>query len=259
MYMLKSNPKTILFLGYDKKQTKIINELELRKHKVTQISEEIDKISNNFDLVISFGYRYILTRDILSDISVPIINLHLSYLPWNKGAHPNFWAFWDNTPSGVTIHLIEPGIDSGPILFQKIVEFEEYKETFRTSYEKLFSEIENMFINNIDNILTSNFKSKIQRGKGSIHYVRDFPSNFSGWDSKIYDEINRLEKLGFNPNHRLLTIIDEIENVRSSNNINWMNLLRIVAIEAPDKLFEITKKINQADGEISKLFRKLND
>jgi hypothetical protein len=116
-----------------------------------------------------------------------------------------------------------------------------------------------MFIKNLDSILVSNFKTKIQRGKGSIHYIRDFPANFSGWNSNVIDEINRLEKLGFNPNQYLLSIIDEIENVRSSNNINWMNLLRIVAVEAPNKLAEITKKINETDGEISKLFKKLND
>ncbi len=27
-----------------------------------------------------------------------IINLHISYLPWNKGAYPNVWSFIDETP-----------------------------------------------------------------------------------------------------------------------------------------------------------------
>ena len=52
-------------------------------------------------------------------------------------------------------------------------------------------------------------------------------------------------------------IIDDIEKIRTRNNINWMNLLRIVAVEAPDSLTTITSEINATDGEISKLLARL--
>jgi hypothetical protein len=38
-----------------------------------------------------------------------------------------------------------------------------------------------------------------------------------------------------------------------------MNLLRVVAVEAPDKLVEITSKINETDDKISSLFKKLSE
>jgi len=56
----------------------------------------------------------------------------------------------------------------------------------------------------------------------------------------------------------LLHLIDQIEMARSLNNVNWMNLLRIVAVKSPEKLAEITSKINASDSQISELFKKLS-
>ena len=48
-----------------------------------------------------------------------LINLHISYLPYNRGSYPNYWSFKENTPNGVSIHHIDDGIDTGPVLVQK--------------------------------------------------------------------------------------------------------------------------------------------
>jgi len=55
-----------------------------------------------------------------------------------------------------------------------------------------------------------------------------------------------------------LEIIDEIEKVRSKNNMNWMDVLRLAFIHAPDKAKKLMGKINQEDNKISKLFEKLS-
>ena len=73
--------------------------------------------------------------------------MHISYLPWNRGADPNLWSFIDDTPKGVTIHKIDDGIDTGDIILQKEVIFNE-DETLETSYTKLQIEIINLFKNN---------------------------------------------------------------------------------------------------------------
>jgi hypothetical protein len=78
----------------------------------------------NYDLIISFGYRHIISKEIIKSVNCPIINLHISYLPYNRGAHPNFWSFYDKTPSGVTIHLVNEGIDTGPIIYQRHIIFD---------------------------------------------------------------------------------------------------------------------------------------
>ena len=257
MNQINSKSKTILFLGYSKQESKVIENLQSRNFNIFQSSEKIDRVQKNIDLIVSFGYKHILSTQLIEETKTPIVNIHLSLLPWNRGAHPNFWSFWDNTPSGVTIHKIDPGIDTGPIIYQKAFEFNIKVETFRSTYNKLFSAAEDLILDKIEKILKQEFECEKQRGKGSFHFKKDLPEDFSGWDSNVYKEIQRLEDNGFNPSRRLLDVIDEIENARTLNNVNWMNLLRVVAIEAPERLAEITSKINKSDEQISVLFRKL--
>ena len=66
------------------------------------------------------------------------------------------------------------------------------------------------------------------------------------------------EKLNNEKMKNDLKIIDEIENVRKENNINWMDILRLAFIHAPDEAKKLVKKINQHDNKISQLFEKLS-
>lgn len=53
-----------------------------------------------------------------------------------------------------------------------------------------------------------------------------------------------------------LKVIDQIEKVRTKNNVNWMDVLR-VALKADSKAtLTLLKKINTSDKKISKLFEK---
>ena len=47
------------------------------------------------------------------------MNLHISYLPFNRGPS-EFLVIFDDTEKGVSIHLVDGGIDTGPILFKKV-------------------------------------------------------------------------------------------------------------------------------------------
>ena len=117
--------KSILFLGYDKSENSLPDFLSEKGHEVLHSNKKINS-TKNFDLVISYGYRHIIPKKIISS-STPIINLHMSFLPFNRGAHPNFWSHFENTPSGVTIHLMDVGIDTGDCLFQKKVFIDKVK------------------------------------------------------------------------------------------------------------------------------------
>lgn len=195
--LLKSIPQPVrklLFLGYDETQTRLPNILADRNCEVWQTSEKMNSLSS-YDLIISFGYRHILHQKLIAEAKNPIINLHMSYLPWNRGAHPNFWSFFEGTPSGVSIHFIDEGIDTGPILYQKLVQFNESEKTFSQTYQRLFFEMENLFIENLDQIVAMEFKPIAQPEKGSFHRTSDLPKEFSGWDSEISKEILRLRKI----------------------------------------------------------------
>ena len=53
-----------------------------------------------------------------------------------------------------------------------------------------------------------------------------------------------------------LKIIDEIERVRTRNNVNWMDILRVAFRHAPDEARVIMGKINSEDKEIANLLEK---
>jgi hypothetical protein len=56
-----------------------------------------------------------------------------------------------------------------------------------------------------------------------------------------------------------LEIINKIEEIRSKNNINWMNVLRLAFKYAPDEAREIVSKINVDDNRIGELLKKLSE
>jgi len=55
-----------------------------------------------------------------------------------------------------------------------------------------------------------------------------------------------------------LRIIDEIEKVRTTNNVNWMDVVRLAFIHAPVEAKKLMKKINEEDNKISELFEELS-
>ena len=56
-----------------------------------------------------------------------------------------------------------------------------------------------------------------------------------------------------------LKIIDKIEKIRSKNNVNWMDILRLAFKLDPKNASKIMKKINYDDKKISKLLNKLSE
>ena len=182
----------LLFLGYSEVNTALIKKLTEYNCEVWHTSEKITS-SEGFDIVVSYGYRHILSKDFINKSKAPVINLHISYLPWNRGAHPNFWSFYECTPCGVTIHLIDEGIDTGAIIYQKEIVLDAKINTFSEAYLQLKREIEKLFLANINSIINKTFPLKIQNGEGSYHSASDLPENFQGWGSNIKDEISRLQ------------------------------------------------------------------
>ena len=58
-------------------------------------------------------------------------------------------------------------------------------------------------------------------------------------------------------NNKYLTIISKIEKIRSKNNVNWMNILRLAFKLDPKNTSKIMRKINYDDKKISDLLKKL--
>jgi phosphoribosylglycinamide formyltransferase-1 len=73
-------------------------------------------------LVVCAGYMHLLTRPFLERFPGRVVNVHPSLLPAFPGARPLEQALAAGArETGVTVHLVDEGVDSGPILAQEPV------------------------------------------------------------------------------------------------------------------------------------------
>ena len=86
----------------------------------------------NPDLVIVHGTR-IISQKILETIPATFINVHAGITPRYRGSHGAYWAIanGDKENCGVTVHLVDKGIDTGNILGQAIIPYDK-KDNFAT-------------------------------------------------------------------------------------------------------------------------------
>ena len=195
-FFMKIERKKCLFLGYGKSQTSLIQYIENKKiHKgkklyVFDVTHKkkfnIDNI-NKFDVVISFGLREVIKKNILSNINTKIINLHMSYLPYNKGANPNYWSIVNDTIKGVTIHIINNNVDSGNIIFREKAFFNNLNDlTFLRTYLMLKKKLEVLFCKNSNQLLLSNYSPNFKMKKiyEQIKKKKDLPKDIS-WNENI--------------------------------------------------------------------------
>lgn len=151
-------------------------------------------ILEGVDMILSYGYLHILKDDLLKQFPRRVINMHISYLPWNRGKDPNLWSFLEDTPKGVTIHHIDPGIDTGDIIAQESVEHHP-DDTLRSSYGRLTEKIEALFRRVWPEIRAGRIIAFKQQGDGSFHLAKDKATIEhllpEGWDTPVADLIGR--------------------------------------------------------------------
>jgi methionyl-tRNA formyltransferase len=189
----------ILFLG--KEDSPLIPWIQSYGDSVVHCSQRLtddEAFLSQFDFLISYNYRYIISGKILDRFPYRAINLHISLLPWNRGADPNFWSFFENTPSGVTIHYIDVGLDTGEIVYQRELEFEKGKKnTLASTYEALHKELQQLFCDHWPEIRALRCPRNRQPAHyGTYHKMKDKePLEYiisDGWNTPV-------EKLQSNP------------------------------------------------------------
>lgn len=243
-----------LLLGKEAEQVQPI--LKSKGYQTFCVSDPIKDLSP-YEVIISFGYRHIIPKAVLNTATCDVFNVHISLLPLNRGAHPNFWAHYDGTPSGVTIHKVDAHLDTGPILDQRVVNFGPTDTTFQSTHSRLISIGHLLIEQNINRIISRTYLLRPQIGRGTYHRTTDLPENFSGWDSQIHIEIPRLLTIERAQDMRRKLIINQIEETRSRNNINWMDILRLSFRTSPRDAEKIIARINADDIKISELFKQL--
>ena len=126
----------ILYLTNEKadKKDEITNLLELYGESYIEYNNNISLNfvkSQKIDFILSDRYSHILDAEVLNYINGNAINTHPSLLPLNKGWQPIFFSVLNDDKIGVSIHIINEGIDTGDILLQKEINCCE-EDTLRT-------------------------------------------------------------------------------------------------------------------------------
>jgi len=104
--------------------------------------------------------------------STSIFNIHFSKLPSYKGMYTSAWPLLNHEDySGVTIHKIDNGIDTGEIIAQREFFIPQYY-TARDLYLRYLDEGVNLLAEFIDRLIDSNYESIPQSSINSTYYSK---------------------------------------------------------------------------------------
>jgi folate-dependent phosphoribosylglycinamide formyltransferase PurN len=140
-----------------------------------------DIIKNiNPDIIIVNGTR-IISEEILSSTKAIFLNTHAGITPKYRGVHGGYWALTqkDYENCGVTVHLVDKGIDTGGILYQDKI-FVDKDDNFNTyPYHQIAKAIPLMKLaikdviqNNIKTIDRSDITSKLWSHPTIYEYLK---------------------------------------------------------------------------------------
>lgn len=114
--------KTALSMGV---RTEVIDNCpegwRLCKDNVYQIEKIIAE--NNIALVLLAGFMRIIPSELIERHPLTFVNIHPSLLPSFKGKQAQKDAYeYGAKVSGCTVHFIDSGVDTGPIILQRAVD-----------------------------------------------------------------------------------------------------------------------------------------
>lgn len=108
--------------------------------------------SKDIELIVLSGYMRILTPLFVSQWKGRLVNIHPSLLPEFPGAHAQRDALEARVRvSGCTVHFVDEGVDSGPIIEQREVPVFEY-DTVETLRERIKTAEHDLYPKVLDDI-----------------------------------------------------------------------------------------------------------
>lgn len=161
--------------------------------------DKIKKLKPDIALLMWFGY--VLKREFIELFPLGCINLHNSYLPYNRGKYPHVWALYNNSKYGVSIHYVNDKIDSGDILARKEIKIKP-TDIASSLYERSLEEIVKLFIAVWPRFKKGEIKTISQNNKiATIHFAKDVKKfDFIDLNKKYTGKelINQLRSRSFN-------------------------------------------------------------
>ncbi len=160
VYVLDRNKNIISFL---KKND--INHIKNNKNFFNFIKK------NEYDWLLNiWGYK-IFKKNFLSKFKQNL-NLHPSFLPYNKGRDPYYFSLINQTPIGITIHEMDEKIDNGKYFV---------RERFNFDFPYTAGDIFDISLKNIKSLFIKNWL-KIRKGKIKL---KKFPEKVNKTNRRV--------------------------------------------------------------------------
>lgn len=142
-YGKESNPLSIFYYA---------KEYNIKIYDVDDLSND-----NTFKLIRQFHpdiiinqTQEILNKEFIELASIGVINRHNSLLPKNRGRLAPFWALYNNEEyTGVTIHFVDRGIDTGSIIIQEKISISP-KESYSSLTKRCYAIAPHLLIHALD-------------------------------------------------------------------------------------------------------------
>ena len=128
--------------------------------------------------LLSVYFGHIVPRETLAAYEGRAANLHPSPLPFGRGKHTNVWPIIEDTPAGVSLHVMTPEIDRGPVLLGREVPVH-LDDTGATLYARLEEAGKELIIDawpRVQELLPG----EPQDHDGSYHAAAEFASSPEG-------------------------------------------------------------------------------
>jgi methionyl-tRNA formyltransferase len=171
-YLLDSFPEDLsLVVTIEKNEIfYLVNKKNIPVCLSSSIEITRQNLSNGFDLGVLAWWPKIIKKALLQVPRNGFVNTHPSLLPYNRGKHYNFWALVEQAPFGVTLHRVDPGIDTGDIIAQQTIPYD-WCDTGESLFFKAQTSMLTLFSQTYPILRAGNFISFPQdKESGSFHH-----------------------------------------------------------------------------------------
>ena len=167
---------SLVFTTSKNRITSMCNQNNIRTEIFSDEGQALKVINESkvrFKIGFLIWWPKIITNNIIKIPKNGFVNTHPSFLPFARGKNYNFWSIVENCPFGVTLHLVEEGIDCGDIVEQREIEYG-WTDTGGSLFIKAREEMISLFKDNYCSIRDLRFVPKKQNlSLGSLHYGKE--------------------------------------------------------------------------------------
>lgn len=161
------------------------------------------------DIIFSFYYRHLLSKDILSIPPRGAFNLHGSLLPRYRGRAPVNWVLINGeAETGVTLHKMTEKADSGPILGQLTVPVDAM-DTALTLHKKMREASQTLLMNVLPDLKKGSLPLKAQSESEASYFGRRTAADGEICWQQSAREINNLVRAVTEPYPGAFTYLDQ--------------------------------------------------